>query len=144
MKDTFSINELAMITGLSTRTIRTYLTAGFLSGEKINGAWTFTAEQVHEFLQNKAVQSTLTAKKNAIVYDFLGAKPYAQDKMCTILDLSANNALSASAFFCKKISEINPEAELHFASDPMGKGLRLILSGSPKDVMSLMNQFYNQ
>lgn len=142
MKTTFSINDIALITGLSTRTIRTYVSTGFLSGDKSNGNWTFTSEQVETFLKNKAVQPSLRAKKNAIVYDFLGTKPYKQEKMCIILDLTSSEALSVSAFFCQKISSCNPEAELHFASDPLGTGLRLILSGSPKDVMGLVNQFY--
>lgn len=144
MKDAFSINDLAMITGLSTRTIRTYITAGFLSGEKIDGAWVFTHEQVLAFIENKAVQPSIKAKKNAIVFDFLGTKPYNNDKMCTILDLAAKEALTASVFFCEKISECSPEAELRFASDPVGTGVRLILSGSPKDVMNLMNQYYEK
>ena len=144
MKDAFSINDLAMITGLSTRTIRTYITAGFLSGEKIDGAWVFTHEQVLAFIENKAVQPSIKAKKNAIVFDFLGTKPYNNDKMCTILDLAAKEALTASVFFCEKISECSPEAELRFASDPVGTGVRLILSGSPKDVMNLMNQYYDK
>ena len=144
MKDAFSINDLAMITGLSTRTIRTYITTGFLSGEKIDGAWVFTHEQVLAFIENKAVQPSIKAKKNAIVFDFLGTKPYNNDKMCTILDLAAKEALTASVFFCEKISECSPEAELRFASDPVGTGVRLILSGSPKDVMNLMNQYYDK
>ena len=144
MKEAFSINDLAMITGLSTRTIRTYITTGFLSGEKIDGAWVFTHEQVLAFIENKAVQPSIKAKKNAIVFDFLGTKPYNNDKMCTILDLAAKEALTASVFFCEKISECSPEAELRFASDPVGTGARLILSGSPKDVMNLMNQYYDK
>ena len=144
MKEAFSINDLAMITGLSTRTIRTYITTGFLSGEKIDGAWVFTHEQVLTFIENKAVQPSIKAKKNAIVFDFLGTKPYNNDKMCTILDLAAKEALTASVFFCEKISECSPEAELRFASDPVGTGVRLILSGSPKDVMNLMNQYYDK
>ena len=144
MKEAFSINDLAMITGLSTRTIRTYITTGFLSGEKIDGAWVFTHEQVLAFIENKAVHPSIKAKKNAIVFDFLGTKPYNNDKMCTILDLAAKEALTASVFFCEKISECSPEAELRFASDPVGTGVRLILSGSPKDVMNLMNQYYDK
>ena len=144
MKEAFSINDLAMITGLSTRTIRTYITTGFLSGEKIDGAWVFTHEQVLAFIENKAVQPSIKAKKNTIVFDFLGTKPYNNDKMCTILDLAAKEALTASVFFCEKISECSPEAELRFASDPVGTGVRLILSGSPKDVMNLMNQYYDK
>ena len=144
MKDTFSINDLAMMTGLSTRTIRNYLSAGFLTGEKVDGNWTFTAEQVEEFTQNKAVQPSIKAKKNAIVFDFLGSKPYSGDRMCAVLDLASKEAMPASVFFCERISECSPEAELHFASDPVGTGVRLILSGSPKDVMSLLNQFYEK
>ena len=144
MKDTFSINDLAMMTGLSTRTIRTYITTGFLSGEKEDGAWAFTPEQVQAFMQNKAVQPSLKAKKNAIVFDFLGTKPFGKDRMCTILDLALTEAAAASVFFYRKISECTPEAELHFASDPVGAGVRLILSGSPRDVMGLLNQYYNE
>ena len=120
MKETFSINELAMITGLSTRTLRNYLSMGVLKGEKADGAWTFTPEQVEEFTQNKAVQPS----------------------MCVVLDLTGEEAAGAPMFFCGRINGCTPEAELHFASEPMGKGVRLILSGSPKDVTDLVNGFY--
>ena len=144
MKDTFSINDVAMITGLSTRTIRNYIALGFLSGEKVNGAWTFTDKQVEEFTQDKAVKPSIKAKKNAIVFDFLGAKPEKQDKMCTILDLTFQESISASVFFCKKISELDPSSEFHFASEPLGTGVRLILSGSPSDVLGLISQYYSR
>ncbi len=143
MKDTFSINDVALMTGLSTRTIRNYIAAGFLSGEKANGAWAFTAAQVEEFTQNKAVRSAVRAKKHAIVYDFLGTKPFGGDRMCTILDLTTREALTASVFFCEQISKCSPEAELRFAADPVGAGVRLILSGSPGDVMGLLNRYYD-
>ena len=142
MKDTFTINDLALMTGLSTRTIRNYMGLGFLSGEKVNGCWTFTAEQVEAFTQNKAVQAAIKAKKNAVVFDFLGTKPYGGDKMCAILDLASKDAMAASVFFCERISECSPEADLHFTSERFGTGVRLIFSGSPKDVMNLLNQYH--
>lgn len=144
MKESYSINDLAMITSLSTRTLRNYLNMGFLEGDKENGAWVFSHEQVQAFMENKAVQPAMRAKKNGIVLDFMSMKPEKQDKMCVILDLTAKEALSASTFFCRKISECEPEAELHFASDVLGSGVRMILSGSPRDVMSLINQYYSQ
>ena len=144
MKDTYSINDVAMITGLSTRTIRNYISLGFLSGEKVNGAWSFTDKQIEEFTQDKTVKPSIKAKKNAIVFDFLGTKPSKQDKMCTILDLTCQESLPASVFFCKKISEMKPVSEFHFASEPSGTGVRLILSGSPSDVMDLINQYYDR
>ncbi len=144
MKESFSINDLAMITSLSTRTLRNYLNMGFLEGDKVNGAWTFSPEQVQAFMDNKAVRPAMRAKKNSIVLDFMSAKPDRQDKMCTILNLTAKDALSASAFFCRKISECEPEAELQFASDVLGTGVRVIISGSPRDVMDLVNGYYSQ
>ena len=144
MKDTFSINDLAMITGLSTRTIRNYLAAGVLSGEKRDGAWRFSPEQVEAFTQNPAIRPSIKARKHAIVFDFMGTKPYGRDKMCAVLDLADREPLGASVFFCKMISDCKPEAELHFAADPLGAGVRLILSGSPADVMLLMNRFFEE
>lgn len=47
MKDTFNIDDMALITGLSTRTIRGYIADGFLDGGKSSGARRFTAEQVY-------------------------------------------------------------------------------------------------
>ena len=144
MKDTFTINELAMMTSLSTRTLRNYLATGFLNGDKVNGAWQFSPEQVQAFMENKAVRPAMLAKKNAIVFDFMGSKPDKQDKICTILDLTVQGAVDASVFFCQKISALEPELEFHFASNPLGKGIRLILSGSPKDVLGLLNQYYDR
>ena len=144
MKESYSINDLAMITSLSTRTLRNYLNMGFLQGNKENGTWVFSHEQVQEFMENKAVKPAMRAKKNGIILDFISTKPDKQDKMCTILDLPTKEAVSASTFFCRKISECQPEAELQFASDMLGTGVRLIISGSPRDVMSLMNQYYSQ
>ena len=63
MKDRFSIDDMALITRLSTRTIRNYIADGFLEGDKSSGAWQFTAEQVDAFLQNQSVLPTLRSKK---------------------------------------------------------------------------------
>ena len=144
MKDAFSINDVALMTGLTTRTIRTYITMGFLSGTKVDGAWSFTPEQIEAFTQNPNVQPSIRAKKNAIVFDFLGTKPRGGDRMCTVLDLELSEAMKASVFFCEKMSSITPESEIHFASEPIGAGVRIILSGSPNDVLGMLNQYYSR
>ena len=142
MKEFFSIEDVAMMTNLSTRTIRNYIADGFLTGDKSSGAWQFTAEQLDAFFQEKAVQPTLHAKKNAIVYDFITNKPKGQGKMCVILDLSLLAAERATMLFCSYMSEVEPKAELNFASDRFGSGARLILSGSDADVTALLNRYY--
>ena len=143
MKDIFTIDDLTLITGLSSRSIRTYISEGFISGDKSSGSWKFTSEQVDAFLQNQYIQPVLHSKRNAIVYDFLGAKPSGRDKMCVILDISSDKRISASQIFCRLMSDYrSPEVELHFASEPLEKGLRVILSGSDADVTNLLKHYY--
>ena len=42
----YNLNEVAMITGLTTRTLRNYLKLCLLKGEKIDGNWSFTEEEL--------------------------------------------------------------------------------------------------
>ena len=144
MKETFNIEDMALITGLSTRTIRSYIAGGFLEGDKSSGSWQFTAEQADAFLQNKTVQPTLRSKKNAIVFDFLGASHKDADAMCVVLDLPSDQAVQVSRLFCGFMCEIRAKAELRFASDRIGKTTRLILSGSDSDVMELLARYYRE
>ena len=144
MKETFNIEDVALITGLSTRTIRSYIANGFLAGDKSSGAWQFTPEQVDAFLQNKTVQPTLRSKKNAIVFDFLGEPHKEADMMCVVLDLPSDQAMRASTLLCKYMCEIKAKAELRFASDRIGKTTRMILSGNDADVMDLLARYYKE
>ena len=143
MKDFFTIADMTVMTGLSSRTIRTYIAEGFLQGDKSSGVWQFSPEQIDRFFNNAAVRPTLRAKKNAVVYDFLGA-PHGENMMCVVLDLPAESLSQASALFCGYISEIQAKAELRFASDRIGKKGRVILSGSDADVMELLARYYNE
>ena len=67
----YLISHLVLFTGLTDRTIRNHLSAGILQGEKINGLWHFTPEQVEAFVRHPAVRPGILAKNNALVYDFL-------------------------------------------------------------------------
>lgn len=49
-KETYTIQDLAAMTGLNERTIRGYLAGGQLQGSKVGGAWRFTPEQFDDFL----------------------------------------------------------------------------------------------
>lgn len=45
----YTISELVMMTGLTDRTIRNYIASGILQGDKTDGCWRFTGEQVDGF-----------------------------------------------------------------------------------------------
>ena len=143
MKETLNIDEIAAMTQLSTRTIRSYIANGTLVGDKSSGSWQFTPEQIDAFLQNKDVLPTIRSKKNAIVYGFMLDKPRENDKMCVVLDLASDKENRASTFFCKYLADFQPaDVEIRYSSDKLGGGTRVILSGADSDVMSLLNRYY--
>ena len=140
----FTITDVAMMTGLTTRTIRNYISDGFLLGDKSSGKWLFTTEQVDAFMDNSSVKPALLAKKNAIVYDFMASPITEVEKMCIVLDITDKHAGNASTLFCEILAETEPEVELHFASNPVGKGIRVILSGSASDVLGVAGKYYEK
>ena len=46
--ENYTINDIAMMTGLTTRTIRNYIKLGILNGEKEDGVWRFSAEDCYD------------------------------------------------------------------------------------------------
>ena len=104
MKETYTIHDLCLITGLTDRTLRNHIADGYLKGQKTNGAWQFTKQQVDDFFNAPQGWPGIHAKKNAIVYDFLRNKSKKARKMCVILDLPGEDGAETGAFFCRLIS----------------------------------------
>lgn len=65
------LNKVSIMTGLTTRTLRNYLKMNILSGEKREGTWYFTEEDISELLSNPNIRPGIQAKKKAIVFEFL-------------------------------------------------------------------------
>ncbi len=86
MAETYTIQDIAGMTGLNERTIRSYLADGLLKGEKTDGAWRFTAEQFGDFLRQDMIRASVQAKANGVVYDFLMTDRRKESAACLILD----------------------------------------------------------
>ena len=56
MERTFTIEDVAAFTGLTDRTLRTYLQEGRLAGEKVDGAWRFSPGDVQRLFQDAGAQ----------------------------------------------------------------------------------------
>ena len=57
MKEFYSINELAVMTGFTTRSLRNFIQMEFLKGEKVNGEWQFSTEQIENFFSSIFITS---------------------------------------------------------------------------------------
>ena len=71
MSERITLAQLAAISMLTERTLRSYLKRGLLAGEKTPGGWRFTAEQTAAFLALPQVCSASNARRNAVAEDFI-------------------------------------------------------------------------
>lgn len=135
----YTLGHLTQFTGFTDRTLRNYLAKGILHGQKINGVWHFTEEQVHAFLCDPAVRPGIIAKNNAIVYDFMLDTKKRDPRICIILDLPEDDRDAVSDYFCRSITD-GDFHDLRFAFDGVDSS-RVILSGHPDELLPLVN-FY--
>lgn len=139
----FLISHLLLMTGLSERTIRSYLAAGILEGEKINGLWHFTPEQVDKFISHPAVRPSILAKQNSLVYNFLLEDKKKNQEMCVIFDAPGADKKELANYFCYEISN-GAYHDIQFTFDGIPQTPRVILSGEPTQVMSLIQGYRNK
>ena len=71
MKESYTLEEVAAFTGLTDRTLRSYLKEGRLTGMKEEGAWRFGQEDVARLFQDGGARRAMEANRNALVYDFM-------------------------------------------------------------------------
>ncbi len=138
----YLLSHLALFTGLTDRTLRNYLACGILQGEKINGIWHFSPEQVDAFIRNPAVKPSIQAKINALVYDFLLENKKETIQTCIILDLPGCDPKTVCEFFCSEISN-GDYKNIRFSFDTLSDTPRVIVKGDAAMVNRLMAK-YNQ
>ena len=116
---------------------------GLLEGEKIDGKWTFTSEEVDRFMEQDFVKQALKSKRNAQVFDFLADTSKKSNKICTVLDFAVDNeeAMEISKFFVDAMNSGVSGVEFKFSYD---RGIaRVILSGAEDQVVDIMKKYYN-
>lgn len=139
----YTINHIVLFTGLTDRTIRNYMSMGILQGEKTNGTWHFTPEQVEEFVRHPTVRPSILAKKNALIYDFLADTKKKSEQSCMILDLPGDKKKDAMEFFCSEITN-GDFYNVNFSFDGIDATGRIILKGDSGEVMRLLNSYYSR
>ena len=136
----YLISHLVLLTGLTDRTIRKYISSGILQGEKIDGLWHFTPEQVEGFVRHPAVRPSILAKHHTAVYDFLLDDQKNDDEICVVLDCPGRNRKEMAEFFCYRINN-GSYHNIHFSFDGAACTPRITLTGNSAEVLRLVNGF---
>ena len=140
MDRNYNLNELAMITGFTTRTLRTYLSKGLLKGTKIDGVWQFSEAEIDQFLSEPFVKEGLRIKRNAVVFDFLADAGRKTGRACVILDLPVSlvENQKVSTFFCDQMCKAEDAV---FCAGVDHGAFRVILSGADAQVKKIMKAY---
>lgn len=115
----YTLEEIAKITSLTTKTVRNHLRTGTLRGRKIGGQWRFTASDIREMMSQEGVTSESDKEQKQTVIDFLeGCNPDVEGEVqiCTIMDL----------YLPKEAAE-QKNGELRTLIDAEKDGTRIIL-----------------
>ena len=140
MEKKYNLNDVALMTGFTTRTLRNYLLGGILKGEKIDGVWRFSEEDLDAFFKEPYVKEGVRIKRSGVVFDFLAGKGAKTARTCAILDVPAKlkEGRAISTFFCDKM---NDASDVVFTFD-WDKGVcRVILAGDAEQVAGLVRAF---
>ncbi len=140
MERKYNLNELALMTGLTTRTLRNYLAQGFLHGEKADGVWQFSDADLDRFFSDPFVKEGLRIRRSSAVFDFLAGRDKEKARSCVILDIPASRKEGdrISAFFCERMRDAS-DAVFNYGWD---SGLcRVILSGAADAVAGIMKAY---
>lgn len=144
METKYTLNQVAVMTGLSTRTLRNYLKSGLVNAEKTDGVWLFSVENFESLLTTPAVKSSIRAKNKSVIYDFIADNRKKENKICTVLDIRCDDdeGQEISQFFCDTINGSYSEPDIIFKFEKYGNNVRIILSGGEEIVSDLLNRYY--
>lgn len=142
----FTLEQVSMLTGLTTRALRNYMKDGFLQGDKSSGKWLFTPEQYMAFTNHPTVTPALQTKKMNIITSFINSHPESCNRVCVILDVK-ENLVETMHFFLSAVKEIaasdeSPEELFQFSSDKLGDDIvRFIIRGEENLVLELLTKY---
>ncbi|MGN0745559.1 MAG: MerR family transcriptional regulator [Aristaeellaceae bacterium] len=91
----FTLAQLAEMTLLTERTLRTYLRTGLLAGEKTPRGWRFTREQAFAFMGSAAVRRAMRANRMAQAEDFLHRRMDTAGQTCAVTDVPVDDDAAA-------------------------------------------------
>lgn len=101
----YTLKELALITGFTTRTLMNYMNLGLLKGEKEENKWVFSNEQVKKFTEDPNVRPGIETKDKAILFDFMAEEKKDADTALIMLDkpMEKDEAEKLGRFFADEM-----------------------------------------
>ena len=133
MSERITLAQLAAISMLTERTLRSYLKRGLLAGEKTPGGWRFTAEQTAAFLALPQVCSASNARRNAVA-ETSSSGAWTQRGSCA----PCSTCRSRQRSFCRTVAALAAEHGVTMAFSGDAALSRVTLRGPAQDVLAAL------
>ena len=135
----YTIEDIAKMTGFTSRTIRNYLKDGSLQGRKIGGQWRFTMENIKQLFSNSIFLGDMSRKNRQQVLKFIsGTNVDIQNKIqvCTIVDCYCESSQTGQQIYEKLVTVINTKddgipAKFDYEFSEKQNKARFTLFGNP-------------
>lgn len=139
MEKLYTVENIAQMTGLTSRTIRNYIADGRLRGRKIGSQWRFTEADVEALFSQHAAASSAESGSD-LVSDFLKPQTRSGITACSIIDYPAASADVAEVLnqmLSDHIASFYPNGEISFSYQYLEdcSAARFIFTG-PADYVS--------
>ncbi len=104
MEKLYTVDDVAQMTGLTSRTIRNYLADGRLTGRKVGAQWRFTEENISAIFTEADTRKAARSTAADQVQSFL--KPQSRDAVtvCSVVDYPAESS-DAIAPLAQKLTD---------------------------------------
>jgi excisionase family DNA binding protein len=143
----YTVDDIAQMTMLTSRTIRNYLKDGTLTGRKIGGQWRFTAKDIESLFHNSNVEEEIKNNRRQDIMDFMDGTNTDMDgeiQLCTIADYYCPDRITTkelSLQFSKIISTQSVSTKLKFNYEYIDKEqkARYTFFGTPSYIMAAVD-----
>lgn len=117
LQELYTVEQVAEMLSVTSRTIRNYLRSGILKGRKLGGQWRFTEEEIRAMFETDSVRNKVEAEMEQEWIDFMKspvAGPAGEIRVCSCVDVALPQAEVAS--LCERLYQnlISNDAPLTF------------------------------
>jgi len=106
----YTVEDIAKMTSLTSRTIRNYLKNGSLQGCKIGGQWRFTMENIKKLFNDSSFTNDISSNRRQQILDFIdgvNTDIHGEIQVCTIIDCYCDNQKAGHKIYEKLVTVIN-------------------------------------
>ena len=142
MNELYTIEDIAKMTKLTSRTIRNYLKDGLLKGRKVGGQWRFTGEDIGNFLDQGRVIDEVKNERRQEVLDFLdgvSVEHIHEIQICSIIDIYRHiQTVEATKKALMSLPDKFANTRFSYVYDVAKGRARFTLFGSPEYICEAM------